>query len=114
MTTQVPTGRERWGDLYRSGQTMQQIADSSGVSLSTVYYALRELGVRGRADHGCRYEEMYQKGHSLVEVGRHFGVSKQAVQQSLKAWGIKRRGHDGRPLLTRKNPRRSRHAQIGG
>ena len=108
MTKSVLQGREGWGDLYRAGQTMQEIADANGVSVSTVYNVLRSQGIRSRigSNSHIEYERMYRQGHSLVEVANRFGVTKQAVQQSLKAWGIRRRGHDGLPRLTKESHRR--------
>jgi transposase-like protein len=77
-------GREHWAEAYRRGDSMPKIAADNGVVPSTVYLALKRMGVPARDNRKSPlYREMYEQGYSISQIGRHFGVSRQAVQQSL-------------------------------
>ena len=89
-------------EMYLRGDPVREIAKRCG-GYSTVYRALRELGIRlrrgpGKPHHriGRREAEeiarLYKEGRTVYEIARALGLSPQAVYVFLKRSGLRRAG----------------------
>ncbi|QNN24699.1 helix-turn-helix transcriptional regulator [Planctomycetales bacterium ZRK34] len=102
----------RWKKSYQDGATLAEIAAEHHVSIQTVSYTLRKLGVtpgkRGRppgrpgkkqpiekskyARLLPKWLEMYQAGQSVNQIARQYKLHPYSVQYALGRAGIKMRG----------------------
>lgn len=92
--------------LYAAGQSTAEIAAAEGVCVSTIYKALRFVGVerrrcgptnptRGVAD-AQRAEEFsrrYLAGETLKAIGDDYGISRERVRQVLRKTDVPTLGH---------------------
>jgi len=83
--------------LLRRGHSRKEVAEILGISLPTVWYHARELGVDAEEKFGRRYDwaeiqRYYDEGHTVAECMAHFGFAKES-------WNSARRRGDvrGRP-----------------
>lgn len=82
---------------------VREIVDEFGVSISTLYKALRERGsgpTRHRNIANLPVEEManlYTDGESVKDIAKKFGVSDATVYNRLRDAGVSREGHRGKP-----------------
>lgn len=103
---------ENWKKSYQSGKTLAEIAQVAGVSVQTVSYALRKLGVtpgkRGRPPgrpgkkqpiENSKYArilpkwiESYQNGASVNQIAGKYKLHPYSVQYALSRAGVNLRG----------------------
>ena len=83
--------------LLRRGHSRKEVAEILAISLPTVWYHARELGVDAEEKFGRRYDwaeiqRYYDEGHTVAECMAHFGFAKES-------WNSARRRGDvrGRP-----------------
>ena len=82
--------------LLSSGLTITQVADSLGVTTSTVCYHARALGIHAERKYARRYnwvaiQEFYDQGHSITECCREFGFSKQTFHEAVRRGKLRSR-----------------------
>jgi hypothetical protein len=87
---------------YRSGETLTEILNATGIGRMTVRARLKRAGVAMRPacePPGSRrldlpvaeIVESYRSGESSVTIGRSFGVSSRVIRQRLIEAGVERR-----------------------
>ena len=76
--------RERMAKLYTDGRTVSEIATEFGVTIHTVYTAIREFGGRlrfSRASTPMVVARLINTADSFRKIARDFDVSVQSVHQ---------------------------------
>lgn len=88
---------------YSQGALSRQLAESYGVSKTSIVNLLREAGVpvRYQSLDDSQVQEVIQRyaaGASLVAVGKAYGVSAETVRNLFKKHGVTLRNPWDRPL----------------
>ena len=94
----TPDDQRRMAELYASGRTCRNIADSFGCSRSNVSQTLKKLGVKKRSN-GIRIPKekhpqiihFYKTGKSCNEIAKEFGCSSICILHILQKNHVKRR-----------------------
>lgn len=90
---------EQMAEMYKDGQTLDEISRYYGVTRQRVHQVLKEQGL-SKADKGSTYggrraaieqmRSMYNAGKTMAQIAELMGVSRQNVQQAFKRYGVKR------------------------
>ena len=81
-------------ELYLSGEPIEQIPPTSGVSITRLYRELSSRGVPSRKSHDLPVEQIvaaYQSGASENALAKQYGVSRGTIGKRLAEAGVERR-----------------------
>jgi hypothetical protein len=88
--------------LFRRGHARKEIADILGLTLPTVWYHARELGLDAEEKFGRRYDwdqvqRYYDEGHTVAECMAHFGFAKESWNSARRRGDVRARPRSPSP-----------------